>query len=132
MIVNNGTGVATVYIAFSSSRYATLIERKLLQYKTLSIKLRHFTLNGVRTHVSTSTDVLVCLSIHCADKKQLLNPEFLEKSLNNMLQTCVDIANGYLQAQNTGVSVKNHPFCSLHPCICAGYTMLLFAFALSN
>ena len=132
MIVNIGTGVATVYIASSSSRNATLIERKLLRYKNLSLKLRLFTLNGVKTHVSTSTDVLACLSIHCADKKQQSNPDFLAKSLNNMLQTCVDIANEYLQAHNTGVSVKNHPFCSLHQCKCAGYTMLLFAFILSN
>ena len=132
MIVNIGTGVATVYIAFSSSRNATLPERKLLQCKTLSKKFRHFTFNGVKTHVSTSTDVLVCLSIHCADKKQQSNPEFLAKSLNNMLQTCVDIANEYLQAHNTGVSVKNHHFCRLHQCKCAGYTMLLFALVLSN
>ena len=132
MIVNIGTGVVTVYIAFSSSRNATLIERKLLQYKTLSRKLCHYTLNGVKTHVSTSTDVLACLSIHCADKKQQSNPEFLAKSLNNILQTCVDIANENLQAQNTGVGVKNHPFCSLHQCQCARYTMLLFAFVLSN
>ena len=131
MILNIGTRVATVYIAFSSSRNATLIERKLLQYKTLYIKLRHFTLKGVKTHVSTSTDVLACLSIHCADEKQQSNQEFLAKSLHNMSQTCVDIANEYLQAHNTGVSVNNHPFCSLHQCKCVGYTMLLFAFALS-
>ena len=132
MIVNIGTGVATVYIAFSSSRNATLIERKLLQYTTLSIKLRHFTLNGVKTQVSTSTDVLACLSIHCADKKQQSNPDFLAESPYNMLQTCVDIANEYLQAYKTGVGVKNYPFCSLHQRKCAGYTMLLFAFVLSK
>ena len=110
MIVNIGTGVATVYIAFSSSRNATLIERKLLQCKTLSIKLCHFTLNGVKTYVSTSTGVLACLSIHCADNKQQSEPEILAKSLNNMLQTCVNIANENLQAHNTGVGVKNYPF----------------------
>ena len=131
MIVNIGTGVATVYIAFSSSRNATLIERKLLQYETLSIKLRHFTLNGVDTHVSTSIDVLACLSLHSADKKQQSNPEFLAKSLNNMLQTCVDIENEYLQAHKTGVGMKNYPFSSLLQCKCVGYTMLLYAFALS-
>ena len=64
MIVNIGTGVATVYIAFSSSRNATLIEHILLQYTTLSKKFRHFTLNGVKAQVSTSTDVVACLSIH--------------------------------------------------------------------
>ena len=64
MIVNIGTGVATVYIVFSSSRNATLIERILLQYTTLSEKFRHFTLNGLKTQVSTSSDVLACLSIH--------------------------------------------------------------------
>ena len=64
MIVNIGTEVATVYIAFSSSRNATLIEPILFQYTTLSKKFRQYTLNGVKTQVSTSTDVLACLSIH--------------------------------------------------------------------
>ena len=61
MTVNIGTGVATVYIAFSSSKNATLIERILLQYTTLSKKFRHFTLTGVKTQASRSTDVLACL-----------------------------------------------------------------------
>ena len=132
MIVNIGTRVATVYIAFSSSRNAALIERKMLQCATLSIKLHHCTLSEIKTQVFTLSNVLACLSIHCADKKQQSNPEFLAKFLNNMLQTCVDIANEYLQVHNTGVGVKNHPFCSLHHCKCARYTMLLFAFVLSN
>ena len=110
MIVNIGTGVATVDIAFSSSSNATFIEQKMLQYTTLSTKLRHFTLNGVKTQVSTSTDVLACLSIHCPDKKQQSNLDFLAKSPNKMLQTCVDIANEYLQAYNTRVGVKKSSF----------------------
>ena len=40
-MVNIGTRVAPVKIAFSSSRNAALIERKLLQYTTLSIKLHY-------------------------------------------------------------------------------------------
>ena len=110
MIVNIGAGVATVYLASSSSRNATLFERKLLQYTILSRKLRHFTLNGVKTQVATSTDVLACLSIQCADKKQQSNPDVLAKPPNKMLQTCVDIANEYLQAYNTGVGVKKSSF----------------------
>ena len=132
MIVNIGTGVATAYIAFSSSRIANLIERKLLLYTTLSIKLRHFTLSGVKAQVSTSSDVHACLSIHCVDKKQHSNPEFLWKAVDNTLQTCADIANEYLQAHNIGADVKNHLFSSLHHCKCAGYIMFLFAFVLSN
>ena len=38
MIVNIGTGVAPVNIAFSSSRSAALIERKMFQNTILSIK----------------------------------------------------------------------------------------------
>ena len=45
MTVNIGSRVAPVNIAFSSSRNAVLIERKVLQYTTLSIKLHHFTLS---------------------------------------------------------------------------------------
>ena len=41
MIVNLGTRVVPVNIAFSSSRNAALIERKVLQYTTLSKKLEN-------------------------------------------------------------------------------------------
>ena len=46
-MVNMGTRVAPVNIAFSSSRNAALIERKMLQYTTLSIKLHHCTLSEI-------------------------------------------------------------------------------------
>ena len=48
------------------------------------------------------------------------------------LQTCVDIANEYMQAYKIGASVKKHLLCRLHQCKCAGYTMHFFAFVLSN
>ena len=47
-MVNIGTRVASVNIAFSSSRNAALIERKMLQYTTLSIKLHHCTLSEIK------------------------------------------------------------------------------------
>ena len=132
MMLNIGTIVAQVNIAFSSSKNATLIERKLLQYTTLSIKLYHCTLNELETAVFTLLDIVACVSIPCVDQKQHSNQGFSTKSINNTLQTCVDLANEYLQTYNTGGSVKSHVFCSLHQCKCAGYTMLLFAFVLSN
>ena len=46
-MVNIGTRVAPVNIAFSSSRNAALFERKMLQYTTLSIKLHHCTLSEI-------------------------------------------------------------------------------------
>ena len=116
MMVNIGTGVATVYIAFSSSRNAASIERKILQYTILSMKLRHFILSQVKTQFSTPSDVLACLSLNCADHKQQSNPDFSTKSVDDMLQTCVDIANEYMQAYNAGAGVKNYVFCSLHQC----------------
>ena len=85
MMVNIGTRVATVNIAFSSTRNAALIERKTLHYTTLSIKLHHCTLNELKTQVLTSSDVLACLSIQCADQKQHSNLEFLTKSPKNYL-----------------------------------------------
>ena len=109
-MVNIGTRVAPVNIAFSSSRNAALIELKMLHYTTLSLKLHHCTLSELKTLVFTLSDVLACVSIHCADKKQHSNPNFLTKSINNTLQTCVDIANEYLQAYNTGAGVKNYLF----------------------
>ena len=50
-MVNMRTANATVYIAFSSSRSAALIERKMLQNTTLSIKVYHCTLSEIKTQV---------------------------------------------------------------------------------
>ena len=64
MIVNIGTRVVPVSIAFSSSRNAALIERKMLNYTTLSIKFHHCTLSELKTQIFTLSDVLACVSIH--------------------------------------------------------------------
>ena len=66
-MVNIGTKVAPVNIASSSSRNPDLIERKMLQDTTLSMKLHHCTLSEIKTQVFTLSDVLDCASIHCAD-----------------------------------------------------------------
>ena len=68
-MVNIGKRIAPVNIAFSSSRNAALIERKVLQYATLSTKLHHRTLSEIKTQVFTLSDVLACVSILCADQK---------------------------------------------------------------
>ena len=130
MIVNMQTAVATVNIAFSSSKNAALIERKMLQYTIFSIKLHHCTLSEIETQVFTLSDVLACVSKHCTDQKQHSNRDFLTKSTKNTLQTCVDIGNEYLHAYNTGV--KSHVFCRLRQRKCAAYTMFLITFVLSN
>ena len=109
-MVNIGTRVAPLNIAFSSSRSLALFERKKLQNTTLSFKLHHCTLSEIKTQVFTLSDVLACVSIHCAVQKQHSNREFLTQFIKNTLQTCVDIANEYLHAYNTGVGVKNHVF----------------------
>ena len=93
MMVNTETKIAPVNIAFSSSRNAALFKHKVLHYTTLSINLHHCTLSELKTQVLTLSDVLACVSIHCADQKQHSNPDFLPKSIDNTLQTCVDIAN---------------------------------------
>ena len=124
------TAVATVNIVFSSSKNAVFTERKMLQYTLLSIKLHHCTLSEIKTKVFTLSGVLACVSIHSTDQKQHSNRDFLTKSIENKLQTCADIANEYLHAYKTGV--KSHVFCRLHQCKCAGYTMFLITFVLSN
>ena len=118
MIVNIGTGVAPVNIAFPSSRSAALIERKMLQITKFSIKLHHCTLSEMKPQVFTLSHVFACVSIHCADQKQHSNWDFLKKSIENTSQTCVDMANEYLHVYNTGV--KSHVFSSLHQCKSAG------------
>ena len=113
-MVNIGTGVAPVNIAFSSSRSVALFERKMLQNTTFSRKLHHYTMSKIKTQVFTLSDVLGCVSVNCADQRQHSIPDFLTKYIDNTLQTCVDVASEYLQAYNTGADVKNHVFCSLH------------------
>ena len=109
-MVNIGTSETPLNIAFSSSRNAALIECKVLQCTTLSIKLHHCTLSEIKTPVFTLLDILACVSIHCVDQKQQSNRDFLTKSIDNTLQTCVDLANEYLQTYHTGAGVKNYVF----------------------
>ena len=132
MMVNMRTAFPTVNIAFSSSRSAALIERKMLQNTTLSIKFYHRTLSEVKIQVCTLSDVLALVSIHCADQKQHSNRDFLTKSIKNTLQLCLDTTNEYLQAYKTSVGVKIMVFFSLHHCKCTGFTMILKIFLLSN
>ena len=70
-------------------------------------------MSEIKTRVFTSSDVLACDSVHCADQRQHSIPDFLLKSIDNTQQTCVDVANEYLQAYNTGADVKNHLFGSV-------------------
>ena len=80
----------------------------------------------METQIFTMLDVLACVSIHCADQKQHLIPDFLTKSFDITLQTCVDVANEYLQVYNTGADLKIYLFCSLNYYKSAGYTMFFF------
>ena len=132
MIANIGTRVAPVNNAFSSSRNAALIERKMLQNTTFSKKFYHCTLSEIKTQVFTLSDVLALVSIHCADQKQHSIRDFLTKSIDITLQLCVDTANEYLQAYNIGGCVKNHLFWSLHKFKRAVYTRFLLTIVFSN
>ena len=106
MMVNIRTRVAPMNLALFSSRSAALIERKMFQITTLSIKLHHCTLSGIKTQVISLSDVLPDLSIHCADQRQHSIPDFSTKAIDNTQQTCVGEAN----------DVENHLFCSLDQC----------------
>ena len=105
----------------------------MLQCTTLSVKLHHCTVSGLKTPLFTLSDFLACLSMPCADQKEHSSPDpFLKQSVINTLQICVDIANEYMQAYNIGAGVEKHLLCRLYQCKCAGYTMFLFAFGISN
>ena len=108
MMINIGTIVATVNIVFSTPRNAALLESKMLQYTTLSIKPHHCPLSKLKTQDFTLLEVVDCLSIHCTDQKQNSNPCFLTGSVRSTLQTCVDRGYEYPQAYNVGAGVKNH------------------------
>ena len=89
-------------------------------------------MSEIKTQIFTMPDVLACVSVHCADQRQDSFPDFLTKSIDNTLQTCVDIANEYLQAYNISVYAKNHFFWSLHEFKRAVYTRFLLKIVLSN
>ena len=57
-MVNIGTRVAPVMNAFSISRKVALIERKMLQNITLSIKFHHYTVRKIKNQVFTMSEVL--------------------------------------------------------------------------
>ena len=80
-MVNNGTRVAPVNNAFSISRNAALIERKMLQNTTLSIELHHCALSEIKTQIVAMSDVLACVSVHCADQRQHQSRTFQQTSL---------------------------------------------------
>ena len=88
MTVNKRTAVATVNIAFSSSKNAALIERKMLQYTTSPTKLHHCTLSKLKSQLFTMSDVLACVSVPCADQRQHSIPDFSTKNIDNKQQTC--------------------------------------------
>ena len=133
MMVNIGTKMALVNIAFSSSRNSVLTELKMLHYTTLSVKFHHCTMSELKAQVFTLSDVLACVSKHCAHQKQHSNPDFLTKPSDDTLQTFVDMAKEYLQAYNAGAGVNGLVFfCSLHQCKSPGYTMFLMVFVTSN
>ena len=99
MMVNIGTKKAPVNIAFSNSRTHNII------YKTPSLYIER---NKNPTFYIVRRSCL-CLNT-LRGSETTLNPRFLLKSIDNTLQTCVGIANEYLQAYNLGGSVKNHLF----------------------
>ena len=109
-MVSIGTRVAAKNIAVSSSRNEALIEPKMLQYTTLSIKNHQLTLREIKTPIFTDSDVLACISVHCVDQRQHSIPNDSTKSFDNKQQTCVDVANEYLQAYNTGTDVNDYLF----------------------
>ena len=77
-MVNIGTRVAPVNNAFSSSRNASLIERKMLQYTTLSIKLHHCTLSELKTRFYIVRRSCLCLSL-LRGSETTLNPGLFNK-----------------------------------------------------
>ena len=70
-MVNIATVVAPVNIVFSRSRNAALIERKVLQYTTLSKRLHHRTLSEIQSQAFTLSEFPNCVSIPCADQSTL-------------------------------------------------------------
>ena len=80
-MVNIGTGVAPVIIVFSTSKIVALFERKMLQNTTFSLQLHHYTMSRITTQVFTLSDVLGCVSVHCADQRPHSIPVSFKKNV---------------------------------------------------
>ena len=79
-MVNIETRVAPVNIAFSSSRNAVLIERKMLQYTTLSIKLHDCTLSEIKKNPNFHNVRRPCLYLSTLRGSEItLNPGLSNK-----------------------------------------------------
>ena len=96
-MVNIGTRLAGVNIAFVTANNVVLVERKMLQYTTFSTKLHHCILGKLKAPAFTVSDVLLSLSKICADQKQHSNSDFLTKFNSNAFQTSINIAFEYLR-----------------------------------
>ena len=70
-MVNIAKVVAPVNIDFSKSRNAALIERKVLQYTTLSRRLHQRTMGGIKAHFVTLSDVLDFVYVPFTDQTTL-------------------------------------------------------------
>ena len=86
-MINIGTGVAPVNIAFSSSRIVALFERKMLHNTKFSPKLHQYTMRKIKTQVFTLSDVRACVLVLCVDQRQHSIPDFLTKYFDNTPQT---------------------------------------------
>ena len=127
------TAVATVNAAFSCSTNAALID-----FRNVAVHIIIYETPSLYIERSRNPPFYIirrpCLSLNTLRGSETkFKPDFFfKKSVINTLQTCVDIANEYMQAYNIGAGVKKHLLCRLHQGKCAGYTIILFAFVLSN
>ena len=84
-MVNIGTRVAPVNIAFFSSKNAALIERKMLQYTSLSVKYHHCTFSEIKNpNFNNVKRPCLCLST-LRGSETTLKPGLFNKSFNNTL-----------------------------------------------
>ena len=78
----------------------------MFQYTTLSIKHHHYTFSENRDPIFYNfRRPCLCLNT-LRGSETTFDPDFLTKSLDNTLQTCVDVANEYLRAYKTYVGEK--------------------------
>ena len=137
MMVNIGTRVAPVNIAFSQSRNAAFFERKVLQYTTLSIKLHHWTFSEKKLKLLHCQALLLSSQYIAWIRNNTQTRTSFTKYFHNTLQTCINKANEDLQAYKIVAAVQTHViprhvFPCLHRCKRTGYTVFLIKFVLSN
>ena len=108
MMANTRTRVATVDTAFSSSKNVALIECKMLQCTTFSIKTPPMYIQRNKNSSFSLSDIIACLSILWVDQKKTLKPTFYRNLIMLLCKHVLTEQVGTCRRSIKAQAVENH------------------------